>query len=161
MGRASDCKSHAQYWFGFESQSVRQESFLPDCRLPVQALLRSPYSPRLHSLASNSICAHVKNPKYWQPYHCFETRKYCNHLSPERVTLLLRLLCFTQVRGLEYPLPKGQWCTIKRKHTHTHTHTKKKKKKKKKKLYRPAVALYANCFKAGVHCSSHSTNSNH
>ena len=100
---------------------MRQGSFFPDCRLPVQSLLRSPYSPRLHSHASKSICAHVKNPKHWQPCHCFDTRKYCSHLS-ERVTLLLRLLCFTQVRGLECPPPKGQWRTMKgKRHTHKET----------------------------------------
>ena len=29
--------------------------------------------------ASNDICAHLKNPKHWQPYCCLNTRKHCTH----------------------------------------------------------------------------------
>ena len=28
------------------------------------------------ALACIKICAHVKSPKHWQPYHCLDTRKH-------------------------------------------------------------------------------------
>ena len=39
-----------------------------------------------------NICAHVKNPKHWQPYHCLDTQKYCTY-SRELAALLFQLLC--------------------------------------------------------------------
>ena len=51
---------------------------------------------------SINICAHVKNPTHWQPYHCLDTRQYCTHWL-EWVALLLRLLHLTQVWQPEFP----------------------------------------------------------
>ena len=56
----------------------------------------------LWTIACISICAHVKNPKQWQPYHCLDTQKCCTH-SSEWVALLLQLLCLTWVRLSEFP----------------------------------------------------------
>ena len=38
-----------------------------------------------------NLCAHSKNLKCWQTYHCLDTQKYCTHWQ-EWVVLLLRLL---------------------------------------------------------------------
>ena len=44
-------------------------------------------------IACINICAHVKNPKHWQPYHCLDERKYYTHVHwQEWVALLLWLL---------------------------------------------------------------------
>ena len=66
--RNTDASSSPRCGKGFFSQS----------QLPVQTLLRCPYSP-LCAIAFIDFCAHVKNPKAWQPYHCLDTRKYCTH----------------------------------------------------------------------------------
>ena len=34
------------------------------------------------AIACINICAHVKNPTHWQPYHCLNTGKYCTHWQP-------------------------------------------------------------------------------
>ena len=45
------------------------------------------------AIACINICAHVKNPKHWQPYHCLDERKYYTHVHwQEWVALLLWLL---------------------------------------------------------------------
>ena len=33
----------------------------------------------LRAITCTNICAHVKTPKHWQPYHCFDTQKYYTH----------------------------------------------------------------------------------
>ena len=38
----------------------------------------------LRAIACINICAHVKNLKHWQPYHCLDTQNYCTHGSTAR-----------------------------------------------------------------------------
>ena len=52
--------------------------FFSQSQLSMQTLWRCPYSS-LCATAYINICAHVKNPKHWQPHHCQDTRKYCTH----------------------------------------------------------------------------------
>ena len=54
------------------------KGFFSQSQLSVQTLLRCLYSPPC-AIAGISICAHVKNPQHWQPYHCLGTRQYCTH----------------------------------------------------------------------------------
>ena len=79
----------AQRWV---SQRVQRPTETPDAILTrvlvpgvardfsptVRTLLGCPYSP-LCAVACISSCAHVRNSKHGQPYHCLDTRKYCTH----------------------------------------------------------------------------------
>ena len=54
------------------------------------------------AIACINICAHIKNPIHWQPYHYLDTWKYCTH-QQEWVALVLQLLRLTQVRWPKFP----------------------------------------------------------
>ena len=43
----------------------------------------------LRAIAWINICAHIKNPKHWQPYPCLDTQKYCTHIQVKRPVLHL------------------------------------------------------------------------
>ena len=77
-----------------------QGIFLPESTSRADSLTVSVQPPCVSECIN--ICAHVKTPKHWQPYHCLDTRKYCTHWQ-ERIALLLRLLCFTRVGRPELP----------------------------------------------------------
>ena len=81
----------------------------------------SSYSPRVLSRCIN-ICVKVKNAKHRQPYHRLDTHKYCTHWY-EWVALLLRLLCFTQVRRPAISESKQQRQTDKQTEKQTGKHT--------------------------------------
>ena len=58
--------------------------FISQSQLLMQILLRCPYIPLVQSHASTSvrmlkICAHVKNPKHWQPCTIVWTRQNTAH----------------------------------------------------------------------------------
>ena len=65
----------------FESQ-VWQGTFLPESASSADSLMGSAQPPC--AIACINICAHVKNLKHWQPYHCLDTQKYCTHGSTAR-----------------------------------------------------------------------------
>ena len=78
----------------------------------------------LYAIARINICAHLKNLKHWQPYHCSDTQKSCTHWQvgtgstalaaavpypgKERVALLLQLLCLTLVRRPKFPVSSNE-----------------------------------------------------
>ena len=62
---------------------VRQRILLPESPFSADSFTVSVQPPR--AIACVYICARVKDPKHWQPYHClrklfFYKRKYCTHL---------------------------------------------------------------------------------
>ena len=65
----------------FESQ-VWQGTFLPEPASSADSLMVSAQPPC--AIACINICAHVKNLKHWQPYHCLDRQKYCTHGSTAR-----------------------------------------------------------------------------
>ena len=65
----------------FESQ-VWQGTFLPEPVSSADSLMVS--AQPLRAIACINICAHVKNLKHWQPYHCLDTQNYCTHGSTAR-----------------------------------------------------------------------------
>ena len=65
----------------FESQ-VWQGTFLPEPASSADSLMVSAQPPC--AIACINICAHVKNLKHWQPYHCLDTQNYCTHGSTAR-----------------------------------------------------------------------------
>ena len=65
----------------FESQ-VWQGTFLPQPASSADSLMVS--AQPLRAIACINICAHVKNLKHWQPYHCLDTQNYCTHGSTAR-----------------------------------------------------------------------------
>ena len=68
---ASDWKSQAQYWRGFESP-VRLGIFLPESASSADSLTVSVQPACV--VACINICVHVKNLKHGQPYHCLDTQ---------------------------------------------------------------------------------------
>ena len=79
---------------------VQQEIFLPESNSSAASLTVSVKPPC--AITYINICAHLKNPKNWQPYPCLDTGKYYTHWQ-EWVALLLWLLCLTQVRWPKSP----------------------------------------------------------
>ena len=56
-------------------------------QLPVQPLLTVSVQPPC-AIARINICAHVKNPKHWQPYHCLDLGKCCTLVGIGSTALL-------------------------------------------------------------------------
>ena len=72
VGRASD--RHAA---GAGSILRCGKGFFSQSQLSMQTLLQCPSIQPQCTFACSIICAHVEDPKHWQPYLCLETRKYC------------------------------------------------------------------------------------
>ena len=73
VGRASDWKARRNTDAGSSPRCGK--GFFSQSQLPVKTLLRCPYSPPC-AVACTNICAHVKNLKHWQSYHCLDTRMW-------------------------------------------------------------------------------------
>ena len=69
-------RRRAQHWTGFESL-VWQGIVLPESPFSTDSLTVS-IQPSC-AITCINICACIKPPKHWQPYHCLDTRKYCTH----------------------------------------------------------------------------------
>ena len=101
VGRASDRKARRNTDMGSTAQC--DKGFFSQSQVPVQTLLRCPYSPRVQ-LAYINNCAQVKNPEEWQPYNSSVwTQENTTHTDRKRIVLILRMLCLTQLRWSVFP----------------------------------------------------------
>ena len=57
--------------------AVRQRLFLPESVSSADSVTVLVQPPS--AIVRINICEHVKNPKHWQPYHCWYTRNYYLH----------------------------------------------------------------------------------
>ena len=65
--------------------------FSPTSQLSVQTLTVSLQPPC--AIACINICLHVKNPKRWQPYHCFENTAHTMSLGMGSAALVAAVPC--------------------------------------------------------------------
>ena len=79
VGTVSNWKlNQVQYCHRFEIP-VWQRNFLPESTPASSADSLMVSEQPLCAITCINICAHVKNHKHWQPYHCLDAWKYCTH----------------------------------------------------------------------------------
>ena len=72
VGRESDWKARRNTDTG--SSLWWSKRFFSQSQVPVKTTLRCPAQPQCATACINDICAHVKNPKHWQPYLCWDRK---------------------------------------------------------------------------------------
>ena len=93
----------------FNSMVLQCKGFFSESQLSVQTRTWS-FVQLMHAIVP--VCAHVKNPKHWQPYHCLNTRKCSIHqVSLRRQNRAAKVARELKTVTYEFRLQRNGWIT--------------------------------------------------